>query len=138
ACFTAKELGGNRVCLANEERGGAQDRTEAMRWAVRIREALDRGLFELHCQSISPFAGDDPGGRHIEILLRMRDPASGQLLAPGQFIPAAERFQLGVALDRHVIELALHWFESRPEAAERISLSRDQPHRGIDGRRRLP
>jgi diguanylate cyclase (GGDEF)-like protein len=122
ACFTAKELGGNRVCLANEERGGAQDRTEAMRWAVRIREALDRGLFELHCQSISPFVGDDPGGRHIEILLRMRDPASGQLLTPGQFIPAAERFQLGVALDRHVIELALHWFESRPETAESISV----------------
>lgn len=122
ACFTAKELGGNRICLANESRGDAQDRTEAMRWAVRIREALDRGLFELHCQSISPFADGDLGGLHIEILLRMRDRAGGQLLAPGQFIPAAERFQLGVALDRHVIELALRWFESRPVAAERVGL----------------
>jgi diguanylate cyclase (GGDEF)-like protein len=126
ACFTAKELGGNRVCLANETRGDAQDRTEAMRWAVRIREALDRGLFELHCQSISPFAdGDAEGdaeGLHIELLLRMRDRTSGQLLAPGQFIPAAERFQLGVALDRHVIELALRWFESRPDDAERVGL----------------
>lgn len=123
ACFTAKELGGNRVCHADDGHGGPLDRTEAMRWAVRIREALDRGLFELHCQSISPFAGtgtNEP--RHIEILLRMRDPATGQLLPPGQFIPAAERFQLGVALDRHVIELALRWFESRPEAAARIGL----------------
>ncbi len=122
ACFTAKELGGNRVCLANEEDGDIQDRSEAMRWAVRIREALDQGLFELHCQSILPFARSDADGPHIEILLRMRDTASGRLLAPGQFIPAAERFQLGVALDRHVIELALHWFESRPEAAARIGL----------------
>ncbi len=123
ACFTAKELGGNRVCHVDDGHGGPLDRTEAMRWAVRIREALDLGLFELHCQSISPFAGTgtkEP--RHIEILLRMRDPTSGQLLPPGQFIPAAERFQLGVALDRHVIELALRWFESRPEAAARIGL----------------
>lgn len=122
ACFTAKELGGNRVCLANEKRGDTQERTEAMRWAVRIREALDQGLFELHCQSILPFDDRGMDGRHIEILLRMRDTASGRLLAPGQFIPAAERFQLGVALDRHVIELALRWFESRPEAAARIGL----------------
>jgi len=42
----------------------------------------------------------------------MRDPDTGQRLTPGQFIPAAERFQLGVQLDRHVIELALGWLEA--------------------------
>lgn len=122
ACFTAKELGGNRTCLAGQRDDETRDRTEAMRWAVRIREALDRGLFELHCQAISPFSERDGSGLHIEILLRMRDPETGLFLSPGQFIPAAERFQLGVAIDRHVVELALGWFEAHPDAAERVEL----------------
>ena len=122
ACFTAKELGGNRICVANHESGELQERTAAMRWAVRIREALERGLFELDCQSILPLGGAAQPGRHFELLLRMRDPETGQRLAPGHFIPAAERFHLDVQLDRHVIELALGWLEARPEAAAQVHL----------------
>ena len=122
ACFTAKELGGNRICIANREPGELQQRTAAMRWVVRIREALERGLFELDCQSILPLNDDAQRGRHFEILLRMRDPDTGQRLTPGQFIPAAERFQLGVQLDRHVIELTLDWLEARPDAAAQVRL----------------
>jgi diguanylate cyclase (GGDEF)-like protein len=120
ACFTAKELGGNRVFLASREAGEMQDRTEAMHWAVRIRDALDRGLFELDCQAITPLAPEQSGGRRFEMLLRMRDPATGERLLPTHFIPAAERFQLGVALDRHVVELALGWLEARPEAVAQV------------------
>ena len=40
ACFTAKELGGNRVFISSQTETQSQDRTEAMRWAVRIRDAL--------------------------------------------------------------------------------------------------
>ena len=119
ACFTAKELGGNRVILASLEPGEMHERTQAMRWALRIREAIDRNLFEIDCQSIVPLH-DSPvaaEGRHFEVLLRMRDPHTGERLAPDHFIPAAERFQLGVALDRHVVELTLGWLESRPDAA---------------------
>lgn len=120
ACFTAKELGGNRVMLASQEPGELHERTEAMRWAMRIREALDRGLFELDCQAIAPLRASTDRGRHFEVLLRLRDPASGQRLPPGHFIPAAERFHLGVALDRHVVDLVLSWLESRPEAAAQV------------------
>jgi len=122
ACFTAKEIGGNRICVANQEPGELQERTAAMRWAVRIREALDNGLFELDCQAILPLGDAPQPGRHFEFLLRMRDPDTGQRLAPGAFIPAAERFHLGVPLDRHVIELALGWLEARPEAAAQVHL----------------
>jgi len=135
ACFTAKELGGNRVVLASLEPGEMQERTKAMRWALRIREAIDRNLFEIDCQSIVPVLhgpsvppGIPPSaragaaeGRHFEVLLRMRDPETGERLAPDHFIPAAERFQLGVALDRHVVNLTLGWLESRPDAAASVS-----------------
>jgi diguanylate cyclase (GGDEF)-like protein len=122
ACFTAKELGGNRVCRATQEPGETQERTEAMRWAVRIREALDREQFELDCQTIAPLNHQAGIGRHFEVLLRLRDPATGQRMLPSQFIPAAERFQLGVALDRHVVNLALGWLENRPDATQQIDL----------------
>ncbi len=122
ACFTAKEVGGNRICVANQDPGELQERTAAMHWAVRIREALDNGLFELDCQAILPLGDAPPLGRHFEFLLRMRDPDTGQHLAPGAFIPAAERFHLGVQLDRHVIELALGWLEARPDAAAQVHL----------------
>ncbi len=117
ACFTAKELGGNRVVSASQEPGEMHERTQAMHWALRIREAIDRNLFELDCQSIAPLGDHPVEGRHFEVLLRMRDPKTGERLAPDHFIPAAERFQLGVALDRHVVNLALGWLEARPEAA---------------------
>ena len=122
ACFTAKELGGNRVCRANQEPGETQERTEAMRWAVRIREALDRKQFELDCQTIAPLNRHGGTGRHFEVLLRLREPSTGQRLLPGQFIPAAERFQLGVGLDRHVVNLTLGWLEDRPDAAQQVDL----------------
>ncbi len=121
ACFTAKELGGNRVVLASLEPGEMHERTKAMRWALRIREAIDRNLFEIDCQSIVPLRDVPSAGRHFEVLLRMRDPETGERLAPDHFIPAAERFQLGVALDRHVVNLTLGWLESRPDAAATVS-----------------
>ena len=137
ACFTAKELGGNRVVLASLEPGEMHERTQAMHWALRIREAIDGNLFEIDCQSIAPLHDHSVGasgvvppapltrpyaseGRHFEVLLRMRDPRTGERLAPDYFIPAAERFQLGVALDRHVVNLTLGWLESRPDAAAQV------------------
>lgn len=120
ACFTAKELGGNRVILASLEPGEMHERTQAMHWALRIREALDRNLFEIDCQSIVPLHDHVVEGRHFEVLLRMRDPQTGARLAPDTFIPAAERFQLGVLLDRHVVNLTLGWLESRPDAAAQV------------------
>jgi diguanylate cyclase (GGDEF)-like protein len=122
ACFTAKELGGNRVVSSSLDPREMHERTKAMRWALRIREAIDRNLFELDCQSIAPLVGGRGSGRHFEVLLRMRDPETGERLAPDHFIPAAERFQLGVALDRHVVNLALGWLEARDEAAESVEL----------------
>src|SRR3990167_5364630 len=120
ACFTAKELGGNRVVLASLEPGEMHERTQAMHWALRIREAIDGNLFEIDCQSIAPLHDHPVEGRHFEVLLRMRDPHTGARLPPDLFIPAAERFQLGVALDRHVVNLTLGWLESRPDAAAQV------------------
>ena len=121
ACFTAKEQGGNRVCLASLDGGDLLDRTSAMRWVVRIREALSAHALELYCQSIVPLRADAERGRHFEVLLRLRDPRTGELMLPGQFMPAAERFHLGTRIDREVIGQTLSWLEANPRAAASVS-----------------
>jgi diguanylate cyclase (GGDEF)-like protein len=118
ACFTAKELGGNRVTLAGALAG--DDRTTSMRWAVRIRESLDRHRFELYAQTIQPLQDNAPSTRgHFEILLRMREDR-GDVLSPVHFMPAAERFRLGVRIDREVLDNTLAWLEQHPESAARV------------------
>jgi len=113
ACFTAKEMGGNRLCVASTGPGEMRSRTEAMRWAVRIRTGLDDDQFELYCQDIVPAVALAQEGRHFEVLLRLNP--GGPLLMPGDFIPAVERFRLGVQIDRHVVAMVLRWFDDHPD-----------------------
>jgi len=120
ACFTAKELGGNRVCLTGALSGDVLDRTTAMRWAVRLRSALEQHRFDLYAQTIDPLRDTAKRECHFELLLRMRD-ERGEVLPPGQFMPAAERFRLGIRIDREVFGTALSWFEANPQAAQQVT-----------------
>lgn len=65
-----------------------------------IKNALKDDRFELHCQRIQPLSGDE---LHYEILVRMLD-ESGELVAPDDFIPVAERFDLMARVDRWILE----------------------------------
>jgi len=123
ACFAAKERGGNRIETVSPGRGAAvEERSAAMRWALRLNDALEHDRFELFCQSIAPLQHLNGEERHFEILLRLRDTETGQFLPPAQFIPAAERFGLGMKLDSHVVDRTLRWFERNPQAAARVGL----------------
>lgn len=113
ACQAAKDLGGNRLHWSDASDEGVQEKRNAMRWAVRLAKAIDEDRFELHCQSIVPLKGDGDR-RRFEVLLRMREEGEAGLLMPTQFVPAAERFNLGPRLDRHVLDKTLRWFEASP------------------------
>ena len=118
ACFRAKEHGGDRVWLA----GSAEaDPTSAMRWTVRIREALQNDDFLLYAQSIAPLHASMDQRVHFELLLRMRD-ARGSVHLPDRFIPAAERFHLAARIDRKVVRMAIEWLEAHPAFRERMAL----------------
>ena len=122
ACFAAKERGGNRTEVLSPGRGAAvEERSSAMRWALRLNEAIEQDRFVLHCQSIAPLRTLSGTARHFEILLRLREPETGELLPPGRFIPAAERFGFGTRLDSHVLDRTLQWFADHPEARARVS-----------------
>ena len=67
---------------------------------------MEKDLFRLYAQKIisikdKPNSDDDTCDRY-EILLRLQDEA-GQLILPGAFIPAAERYNFMPAIDRWII-----------------------------------
>jgi len=124
ACFTAKEHGGDQVCRASLL-GEQLDHTRSMRWALRARDAVENRGLVLYAQAIVPLATTTGTGRHFEVLLRLRDPETGELLLPTQFFPAAGRFRLGVRIDREVVQLGLEWMERHadPRDVEMCSIN---------------
>ncbi len=70
-------------------------------WLARLRRALAKDLFVLHYQPIVSLR--DGRVSHYEALVRLADEPSGRLVAPGRFLPAAERYGLIRDLDRMVL-----------------------------------
>ncbi len=98
------------VCIAStditERRLEELARRERLQCSEQIYSALAQDRFVLHGQPIVDLGTMRPA--RVELLLRMRTVRGGQdLLAPGDFLPAAERFDLIQAVDEWVIDRAL-------------------------------
>jgi diguanylate cyclase (GGDEF)-like protein/PAS domain S-box-containing protein len=117
ACYVAKDQGRNRVHVFDSEDTALLEHHSHMRWVPRLQGALDEDRFELYCQRIAPMAPVEGKVDYHEILVRMRE--DGQLVAPGMFIAAAERYHLMPAIDRWVVRRALQMLAGRARWAER-------------------
>lgn len=104
ACYLAKDKGRNRIQLHDPNDAELRSRFGEMVWVQRIHEAFEENRFCLFAQPILALKTEEPG-LHAEILIRMRD-REGQLVAPGEFIAAAERYGLMPMLDRWVVQTA--------------------------------
>lgn len=120
ACYKAKEMGRNRVKIAITGDDDLARHQAEVQWVIRINEALEQNRFRLYCQPIVPTSGESQY-RHFEVLLRMEDEA-GNILGPGTFIPAAERFHLMHKVDRWVVLNTLKYLEDHPEDLKRIDV----------------
>lgn len=104
ACNIAKANGRNRIHIAepgnNEKDGLAND----MGWANRVRDAFENDNFSLVYQPI--FSVDNGEVNDYEVLLRMQR-ENGDVILPGGFMPAAERFGLVHNVDRWVATRAI-------------------------------
>jgi len=120
ACGAAKESGRNRVHCFEENDLDLMRRRREMQWAARINNALEESRFELFRMAIRPLQVEDQG-EHFELLLRMRD-ETGKIVAPDQFIAAAERYGITPNIDRWVIGSALRWLVSEADQRERLAL----------------
>ncbi len=99
ACYAAKDRGGNRVHVYNEEDRDILQRRGEMYWLQRLQAAMSNGGLVLYYQRIVPLQG---GVAHCELLLRMRD-GEKSVINPDCFILPAERYNLMPEIDRWVI-----------------------------------
>jgi len=102
ACYAAKEGGRNRVHVYQEDDTDMARRHGEMQWMSRISKAFEEDRFRLYYQEIAAVMPHQQDMRHFEVLLRMID-EEGNVIPPGAFIPAAERYNLMPIVDRWVI-----------------------------------
>jgi diguanylate cyclase (GGDEF)-like protein len=107
ARLSAKEAGGNKVHIYQPNDKEQAVRAEVMNNIARLNKALDEERLKLRCQKIMP-ASNVNEKPHYEILLSIEDEL-GILLAPGEFIQAAERYNRMQAIDRWVIHNVFTW-----------------------------
>lgn len=112
ACYVAKEEGASRVHVADPNDVALAARHGQVEWASQVQSALDGNRFRLRYQRLESLQPDLP--TKVEFLLSMVG-HDGSLAGPAQFLPAAERFGMMPAVDRHVVRLALEVIAERPQ-----------------------
>jgi diguanylate cyclase len=119
AMYQSKEKGRNRATvLQPSDRGWVRDHLNRSTEHV-IREALAHDHFELFVQPIVNL--DNGYMTHCEALLRLRDGET--IIAPGQFLPAAERLGLIHLIDHWVIDHAFELAAKHDDLIFELNLS---------------
>ncbi len=113
ACYIAKERGRNRVYAHYHGDLDFAQRRSDMHWVTRLTHAFQNEQLQLYFQPIVALEGDT-SRNHYEILLRLRNGRAGPV-GPGSFLPAAERYDVILKIDRWVLERTLGWLAARPE-----------------------
>ncbi|MDH5265558.1 MAG: diguanylate cyclase, partial [Betaproteobacteria bacterium] len=112
ACYAAKDKGRGRVHVYHAGDSDLQRRHGEMEWVSRLRQAMDENRFDLHFQRIEALHAGTSSPCHCEFLVRLRE-KTGELIMPGVFIPAAERYGLMPTLDRWIVASALGYLRKR-------------------------
>jgi diguanylate cyclase (GGDEF)-like protein/PAS domain S-box-containing protein len=122
-CYVAKDSGRNRIQVYTRDNTELAQRQGELQWVNRIQEALEHDRFELYAQRIAPVRQNAAGRLplHFELLLRLVDNA-GDMILPGAFMPAAERYHLAIRIDRWVVERVLRFFAADPHHLSSVEL----------------
>ncbi|MDF1527990.1 MAG: EAL domain-containing protein [Sedimenticola sp.] len=121
ACNVAKDNGRNRIHVGSAQDATLTHRLNEIQWINRINRALTENRFRLYYQTIEPLNPMEPEGDHYEVLIRMVGDDE-QIIAPGEFLPAAENYHLSPQIDRWVIRNTIGWLNDHPEQLETLSL----------------
>jgi diguanylate cyclase (GGDEF)-like protein/PAS domain S-box-containing protein len=104
AMYAAKDAGGNRFEVSEDDGEHLSGMQARLGWVDQIRRALDEDRFVLYCQPIMHLASSQV--TQWELLLRMVGD-DGEIIPPAAFIPTAERFGMIQEIDRWVVTKAI-------------------------------
>lgn len=117
ACYMAKDLGRNRIHIYRPDDTELALRHGQMQWVARINQAEIDDRYCLYAQPIVSLTNANE--RHYELLVRMIG-EQGELIPPGAFLPAAERYSLIEKLDTWVVKNAFSLLEAHPDFVQSI------------------
>ena len=104
ACKAAKDRGRNRVEMFQDSDQSIIRRHTDILVIGQLRDALSTDSFRLDAQPILPLRSNY-GRPRFELLIRMLGDR-GEIIPPGKFLSAAERYQLMPTVDRWVVHRA--------------------------------
>ena len=119
AMYEAKHAGRDRCIVFSGAEGLRARAQSGQSWEHRIMDALDSDGFELYCQPLLRIEDGDVS--RYELLLRMN--VDGEVVAPGDFLPVAERLGLIHAIDRWVSRQAIRLLAAHPHLEFEVNLS---------------
>ena len=100
ACSAARDQGRNRVKFFSDSRKALEKRREST-WLAEIHAAIREDRLLLYRQPVVALQ-DKNRVHHYEVLVRMQG-RDGDVISPGLFLPAAERYGMIDEVDRWVI-----------------------------------
>ena len=113
ACYVAKDLGKNRIHIYQDDDIQLTQRLGDMHSAQAVQKALADDRFVLYAQEIR--ANYDCKIKwHAEFLIRMLG-EDDEIISPDNFIPAAERYNLMVDIDKWVVKKAFSFIKQLEE-----------------------
>ncbi len=122
ACRNGRDQGGNRVTLSDTASATQKLRQLDALWVPRLREALVQNRLRLVHQPVVALHEEAHG--LLDTRVQMVTDA-GDIVRPGDFIPAAERAGMIRNIDRWVVAASLSFCAARQPRMVFVKLSRD-------------
>jgi diguanylate cyclase (GGDEF)-like protein len=121
AFYAAKAQGHGQIRVYHADDEKVRQYNSDVQTVAVIKEALHEGdaQFELYAQAIVPLQKQTEKISY-EILLRMKDGA-GKMVFPDRFLPTANRYQLMIAIDAHVLWKYLETVTAYPEHLKKLA-----------------
>ena len=104
----ANEKGPNQICVYVPEKGELTRHEVDAKFKEQLTDALKNDRFLLHFQPIVSLHGDTD--ERYEVFVRLEDDDSNQVIMPQDFLPAAERIGMAIAIDRWVLYQTIQEF----------------------------
>ncbi|MFT6028807.1 MAG: diguanylate cyclase (GGDEF)-like protein/PAS domain S-box-containing protein [Oleiphilaceae bacterium] len=117
ACYGAKDAGRNCIMVHSPKSNEVIKRQSEMRQVAYLKEAIKSDQLVLYKQYIATSENQATGGRY-EILVRMIK--NNKVILPGAFLPAAERYNAIVEVDKWVIENYFKWLANNPKEQQKL------------------
>jgi len=118
ACYAARDKGRNCVHIYHSTDEELAQKEGDINWASRISDALNANNFTLYVQPIKPLLPSD-SSMNYEVLLRLKE-LNGDIIPPGAFLPAVERYNLAKKVDKWVIDNTFSWLVKHVHELENV------------------